>query len=44
MALRWHFDFVSPYAYLHRQKLKALPVAVHRSRWTPIRRWHARNS
>lgn len=25
MALRWYFDFVSPYAYLHWQKLKALP-------------------
>ncbi len=25
MALRWYFDFVSPFAYLHWQKLKALP-------------------
>lgn len=25
MALRWYFDFVSPYAYLHWQKLKTLP-------------------
>ena len=23
--LRWHFDFVSPYSYLHWQKLKHLP-------------------
>ena len=25
MALRWYFDFVSPFAYLHWQQLKALP-------------------
>lgn len=25
MALRWYFDFISPYAYLHWQKLKTLP-------------------
>ena len=27
MELRWYFDFVSPYAYLHWQKLKVLPQA-----------------
>lgn len=25
MALRWYFDFVSPFAYLHWQQLKQLP-------------------
>lgn len=25
MSLRWYFDFISPYAYLHWQKLKTLP-------------------
>lgn len=25
MTLRWYFDFVSPFSYLHWQKLKALP-------------------
>lgn len=25
MALRWYFDFVSPFAYLHWQQLKTLP-------------------
>lgn len=25
MQLRWYFDFVSPFAYLHWQRLKALP-------------------
>lgn len=24
-TLRWYFDFVSPYSYLHWQKLKQLP-------------------
>ena len=24
-TLRWYFDFVSPYSYLHWQKLKRLP-------------------
>lgn len=28
MALRWYFDFVSPFAYLHWQKIKALPQAA----------------
>lgn len=27
MALRWYFDFVSPFSYLHWQKVKALPQA-----------------
>ena len=25
MALRWYFDFVSPFAYLHWQQLKVMP-------------------
>ncbi len=25
MDLRWYFDFISPFSYLHWQKLKALP-------------------
>ena len=25
VPLRWYFDFISPFAYLHWQKLKALP-------------------
>lgn len=25
MSLRWYFDFISPYAYLHWQKLRTLP-------------------
>lgn len=25
MALRWYFDFVSPFSYLHRQRLRTLP-------------------
>ncbi|GAB3359012.1 DsbA family protein [Lysobacter tyrosinilyticus] len=28
MTLRWYFDFISPFSYLHWQKLKALPEAV----------------
>lgn len=27
-TLRWYFDFVSPYSYLHWQKLKQLPQFV----------------
>ena len=26
--LRWYFDFISPFSYLHWQKVKALPEAV----------------
>lgn len=26
MELRWYFDFISPFSYLHWQKLKALPA------------------
>ncbi len=33
MDLRWYFDFVSPFAYLHWQKLKALPKSA---RITPV--------
>lgn len=29
MALRWYFDFISPYAYLHWQKMKRLPQFAH---------------
>lgn len=28
MAIRWYFDFISPFSYLHWQKVKALPEAV----------------
>ena len=28
MDLRWYFDFISPFSYLHWQKVKALPEAV----------------
>jgi 2-hydroxychromene-2-carboxylate isomerase len=28
MPLRWYFDFISPFSYLHWQKVKALPEAV----------------
>ena len=28
MSLRWYFDFISPFSYLHWQKVKALPEAV----------------
>jgi 2-hydroxychromene-2-carboxylate isomerase len=28
MALRWYFDFISPFSYLHWQKVKALPEAM----------------
>jgi len=28
MNLRWYFDFISPFSYLHWQKVKALPEAV----------------
>jgi len=28
MPLRWYFDFISPFSYLHWQKVKGLPEAV----------------
>lgn len=28
MNLHWYFDFISPFSYLHWQKVKALPEAV----------------
>jgi 2-hydroxychromene-2-carboxylate isomerase len=28
MSARWYFDFLSPFSYLHWQKVKALPGAV----------------
>lgn len=28
MPIRWYFDFISPFSYLHWQKVKALPEAV----------------
>lgn len=28
-TLRWYFDFISPYSYLHWQKLKRLPQFAH---------------
>ena len=28
MPIRWYFDFISPFSYLHWQKVKALPHAV----------------
>jgi 2-hydroxychromene-2-carboxylate isomerase len=28
MAMRWYFDFISPFSYLHWQKVKAMPEAV----------------
>ena len=28
MPLRWYFDFISPFSYLHWQKVKALPEVV----------------
>ena len=28
MPARWYFDFISPFSYLHWQKVKALPEAV----------------
>jgi len=28
MTIRWYFDFISPFSYLHWQKVKGLPEAV----------------
>lgn len=28
MTIRWYFDFISPFSYLHWQKVKALPESV----------------
>ncbi|GAB3099769.1 DsbA family protein [Lysobacter terrae] len=28
MPIRWYFDFISPFSYLHWQKVRALPEAV----------------
>jgi 2-hydroxychromene-2-carboxylate isomerase len=28
MPIRWYFDFISPFSYLHWQKVKAMPEAV----------------
>jgi 2-hydroxychromene-2-carboxylate isomerase len=28
MTIRWYFDFISPFSYLHWQKVKTLPEAV----------------
>ena len=28
MTMRWYFDFISPFSYLHWQKVKALPEVV----------------
>jgi len=28
MTIRWYFDFISPFSYLHWQKVKALPEPV----------------
>lgn len=28
MTIRWYFDFISPFSYLHWQKVKAMPEAV----------------
>jgi 2-hydroxychromene-2-carboxylate isomerase len=28
MTMRWYFDFISPFSYLHWQKVKALPESV----------------
>ena len=28
MTIRWYFDFISPFSYLHWQKVRALPEAV----------------
>lgn len=28
MEVRWYFDFISPFAYLHWQKVRALPAAT----------------
>ena len=28
MTIRWYFDFISPFSYLHWQKVKALPENV----------------
>src|SRR5688572_7819067 len=27
MPIRWYFDFISPFSYLHWQKVRALPEA-----------------
>ena len=28
VPLRWYFDFISPFSYLHWQKVKAMPQRV----------------
>ena len=28
MTIRWYFDFISPFSYLHWQKVKSMPEAV----------------